>query len=93
MQYIFSTTVMNMALLMKSWNCRNPSHKGRRKNVLENFHIQLHKCMLKVNQLPIIWEPSLQFEITHDIQLCYACVYKSLHPYLCYSRSGTEGNS
>ena len=69
-----------MALLMKSWSCQNPSQKGRRMKVLVNFHIQLHKCMFKVIKWPIIWEPSLQFEITLDIQLRYACVYKSLLP-------------
>jgi len=35
-----------MALLMKSWSCNNPSQKGYSMNVLENFHIHLHKCIL-----------------------------------------------
>ena len=85
MQDIFQTTVMDMALLMKSWSCQNPSQKGCRMNVLVNFHILLHKCIFKVIQPQKIWEPSLQFEKTHDIQLRYACIYKSLLPQLCYS--------
>ena len=49
--------------------------------VNENFHIQLHKCILKVIKPPIIWEPRLQpLEVTHDIQLCHACFYKNLQP-------------
>jgi hypothetical protein len=68
-----------MALLMKC-SKRNPSQKGQSTNAFENFHIQLHKCVLKVLKRPIIWEPSLiPFEITHDIQLCHACIYKSPH--------------
>jgi hypothetical protein len=62
-------------------------------NVLVNFHMHLHKCIFKVIKRPKIWEPSLQFEITHDIQLRYACTYKSLHPLLCYSHSWTANNS
>ena len=68
-----------MALLMKSWSWKNPSQKAHRMNALENFNIQVHKCVLKVIKWPIIQEPSLlPFEITHDIQICYVYVYKSI---------------
>jgi len=50
-------------------------------NASENFHIKLHKCILKVIKPPIIWEPHLQpLEVTHAIQLCHACIYKNLQP-------------
>ena len=50
-------------------------------NASENFHIQLQKCIFKVIKPPIIQGPSLQpLEVTHDIQLCHACICKNLHP-------------
>ena len=66
-------------ILNKSWIWSS-------QKALENFHTQLYKCILKVIKWPIIWEPSLLFEITHNIQLAYACIYKSLHPYVRYSQ-------
>jgi len=49
-------------------------------NGSENFHMQLHMCSFKVIKPPISWEPSLQpLEVTHDIQLCHACIDKNLH--------------
>ena len=51
-------------------------HKMDRMNASENFHIQLHKCIFKVIK-PIIRDSSLQLpEVTHDSQLCHACIYK-----------------
>jgi hypothetical protein len=67
-----------MTLVMKSWAWPNPSQKGQRMNDSDNFHMQLLKYTVKVSKSPII---SLQtLEVTHDIQLCHACIYKNLHP-------------
>ena len=56
-----------MALMLKSWGWPNPSQNGQRVNASENFHMQLHKCTVKVSKPPII---SLQtLEVTQDILL------------------------
>ena len=49
-----------MTLLVKSWGWPNTSQKGHRINATENFNMHLHEGTVKVNKLPIIWEPSLQ---------------------------------
>ena len=55
-------------------------------NAPENFHIKLNTCIFKVIKPPTVQEPSLQpLEVTQDIQLCHACIYKYLHCYLLYS--------
>jgi hypothetical protein len=68
-----------------AWSWQNASQKGGMKNVLENFHVQLHICIFKVIKWPIIWDNSIQsFEVTHNSQLCDACVYKNLHPLIMF---------
>jgi hypothetical protein len=54
-----------MTLLMKSWGWPNHSQKGQRMNASENFHIKLHKCNVKVSQLPKIMKPSLKHLQVH----------------------------
>jgi hypothetical protein len=66
---------------MKSWGWPGPSQKSHRINGSENVHMHLHNCNVKVIKPPTIREPSLKpLEVTHDIQLCRACIYKNLHP-------------
>jgi hypothetical protein len=80
-----------MAQLMISWRWQNASQKRCRKNVLEKFHVQLHICIFKVIKWPIIWENSIHsFEVTHDIQLCDACI--KIYILNCFHRAGLHIN-